>query len=96
MDQICTNNQSIQPLTYVDAAVTSLTQAPVPEHALDPEVFFAQELHPTPDNFSLRGSKTHFLFSAIHDSEGQILTGKTGRFLVASTYVYFYMLGIQD
>ena len=46
--------------------------------------------------FSLHATKTHFLFSAIHDSKGQNFTDQTGRFLVASKFSHSYMLVLYD
>ena len=42
MDQNRANNQSTQPPTYAADEATSLTQYPVPEPALEPEVFATQ------------------------------------------------------
>ena len=67
MDQNRANNQSTQLATYVAAVAASLTQAPLPEPTIDPEVSFVQESHPEPYPFILPGIKTHLLFSAIHD-----------------------------
>ena len=39
MDQTRANNHSTQPLTYADSVSASLTQAPVPETSIYPEVF---------------------------------------------------------
>ena len=43
MDENRANNQSTQPPTYAADEATSLTQHPVPEPALDPEVLSAQD-----------------------------------------------------
>ena len=75
-DQTHANNQPNQPQNYEATTASSLTQASVPEPALNTDFFVTQDSHTTPDTFRLPGRKTHFLFAAIHDSKGQIFNDK--------------------
>ena len=47
MEQTRANNKSTCPPTYEAATASPLTQDPVPEAALNPEMFSDQDSHPT-------------------------------------------------
>ena len=89
-------NNYNQPPTYAASVSASLILATLTETDIYPEASAAQESHHIPDTFSLPVRKTHFLFSAIHYSKGQIFTDKSVWLLFASSHGHSYTLVLYN
>jgi hypothetical protein len=94
LDQTRSNAQSTKTYAAAAANITDTIASPTVTTGYVEET--QAESHPPQDPTSLPGSKTHFMYAAVHDAQGQIYTDQPGRFLVSSSSGNSYMLVLYD